>query len=356
MHKFRSWLESNASVLVEVVVHVIAWGLYLAFYQLSYLRPVPGESYRWLYLFTIVVTDVPLFYYLYLRAIPRLLAGKRAGYFVLIVVGFLVAYPLLRYGVDQLFLYNFPEQVSPLTTVSNTQFWFVFVVRLLAAALVIVMAGVGKFTFDWFRNMRIQRELENQNLTSELAFLKSQINPHFLFNTLNNIHTLAYKKADETPEVVMKLSDLMRYMIYESDVDLVPLEKEINHLKNFIDLQELRFKANGIADVKIYGSVADRSIAPLLLLPFVENAFKHGYGIDRPGAISIEIWTGECIRFSIENPLPPNEALVQKDKAGGIGLENIRRRLALIYPDRYTLHVHQSSSNFKAELEIHVNV
>lgn len=354
MHKFKAWVERNASRLVEVIVHLVAWGLYLAFYQLSYLRPVEGESYKLLYLFSIALTDLPVFYYLYVRAIPKLLAGRRVGHFVLIVLGILALYPLVRYEMDQIFIRNFPLHVSPLTSVSNEQFWFVFFVRLLAATLVVVMAGVGKFTFDWFRNMRIQRELENQNLTSELAFLKSQINPHFLFNTLNNIHTLAYKKADTAPEAVMKLSDLMRYMIYESDIDRVPLEKEINHLKNFVDLQELRFRTQGIAEVRVSGAVSEKCIAPLLLLPFVENAFKHGYGIDRPEAITIQIRVDDHIYFSIQNPVPPAGAFVQKDKMGGIGLENIKRRLALIYPDQYTLQVHQSSSDFKAELTIHV--
>ena len=218
-----------------------------------------------------------------------------------------------------------------------------------------MMAGVGKFTFDWFKNVQIKTQLLNQNLTSELAFLKSQINPHFLFNTLNNIHTLAYKKSDDAPESIMKLSELMRYMIYESNADKVSLKKEMVHLRSFIDLQELRFKTKGIVQLKVDGDVEVYEIAPLLLLPLVENAFKHGEHLNRIGAIQINLSCDDsAIHFHIQNEWREKQD-VQKDKVGGIGLENIQRRLELIYKEQFTLEIEKSSPHYTVSLTIKNN-
>lgn len=301
---------------------------------------------------SILVTDLPLFYYYYLRAIPRLLVGKKVWRFILITVIVALAYPVARYGLDNLFVSIYSDQVTPLTNIAVGDFNIVFGIRLLAALFVVAMAGIGKFTFDWFENQRIRRELENQNLTSELAFLKSQINPHFLFNTLNNIHTLAYKKSDGAPEAIMKLSDLMRYMIYESDVDFVPLEREVQHLKSFIALQELRFKSLEIVSFTFKGDLSQRQIAPLILLPFVENAFKHGFDLNKKGTIQIKLAVGTKLIFEVINPTSPSDMSVNKDQVGGIGLENIKRRLDLIYKGKHTLLVDESSDSFRVLLTI----
>ena len=264
----------------------------------------------------------------------------------------MVVYPLFSYGVNDLLTTFYPTDITPLANLSKQRFWTVYGIRALSCLFVIAMAGIGKFTFDWFKNLRIKRELETQNLTSELAFLKSQINPHFLFNTLNNIHTLAYKKADGTPEAIMKLSELMRYMIYESNVDVVPLTQEIEYLKSFIDLQELRFKTKRIVDFEISGKIEEAQIAPLILLPFVENAFKHGYQIDSQGAIKVRLLIGEQIEYSVANAFSASHSNEQRDEVGGIGLENIQRRLELIYPKQFELSIDQSEDHFTVKLII----
>ncbi|OEK01516.1 hypothetical protein BFP97_08265 [Roseivirga sp. 4D4] len=281
-----------------------------------------------------------------------MLVGRKVWKFILITVVIVLNYPLSRYGLDYVFLWLYPENATPLSNIAAGEFQVVFFIRALAALFVVAMAGIGKFTFDWFENERIRRELENQNLSSELAFLKSQINPHFLFNTLNNIHTLAYKKSDGAPEAIMKLSDLMRYMIYESDVDFVPLEHEVQHLKSFVALQELRFKSEEIVDFSFEGDISRRQIAPLILLPFVENAFKHGFDLNRKGAIRIRLVVGTKLVYEVTNPLPPSGMSVNKDQVGGIGLENIKRRLDLIYKGKHTLSVNESSDSFKVTLTI----
>ncbi|MFT6969727.1 MAG: two-component system LytT family sensor kinase [Roseivirga sp.] len=214
------------------------------------------------------------------------------------------------------------------------------------------MAGIGKFTFNWFKNLRIKSALEKQNITSELAFLKSQINPHFLFNTLNNIHTLAYKKEEGVAEAIMKLSELMRYMIYDSNEDLMPMNLETEYLKSFIDLQELRFKTKGIVDFQISGNIDAVLLAPLILLAFVENAFKHSDRVDRQGAIVVKLSLGNQIEFSVTNACSASRSAEQRDGVGGIGLENIKRRLELIYRNQFELNIDQVKHEFSVNLII----
>ncbi|MCE7995295.1 MAG: histidine kinase [Roseivirga sp.] len=355
MTRLRLWFEKHAQDVVVVSLHAVAWFLYFGMFFLTASPQGGSPTNRFWYVISIVVTDMPLFYYFYHNAIPRLLAGKRGWLFTGLLLGVTALYPLVRYGSDLLITYYLPEFQAPLTNLVTTQFWPAYGVRGLSCLFVISMAGMGKFTFDWFKNARIRRELENQNLTSELAFLKSQINPHFLFNTLNNIHTLAYKKSDGAPEAIMKLSDLMRYMLYESDTEVVPLDTEIAHLKSFIGLQALRFKTRNIVQLDISGDTASKMIAPLLLLPFVENAFKHGYNLKKEGAIVINLNADDDIQFSVENEQVPRGMATQKDEAGGIGLENINRRLELIYKADYTLAVEESSSHFKINLTLKRN-
>ena len=347
-----TWLEKHYRKLVIVLIHLLAWVLYLAFYRLAYVQQSGNEQYRYLFLVSIIITDIPVFYYYYLRAVPRFLVGKKIWKFLLWTAVVLLVYPVARYGIDLVFAEYYPDNLMPLSNIATVNFKTVYGIRALAALFVIAMAAIGKFTFDWFENTRIRRELENQNLISELAFLKSQINPHFLFNTLNNIHTLAYKKADGAPEAIMKLSELMRYMIYESDMEFVPLTKEIQHLHSFIDLQELRFKTKGIVKLEVNGDASQKSIAPLLLLPFIENAFKHGHQLNKQGAIKAKLSVGNDITYEVENEIPNGDRQVEKDSVGGIGLDNIKRRLALIYPGRHTFEVDESSSHFIVRLTV----
>ncbi len=148
-----------------------------------------------------------------------------------------------------------------------------------------IYAILIRFMINWFESQKLRDELINQQQASELALMRSQINPHFLFNTLNNIYSLVYRKSEEAPEAVMKLSSIMRYMLHDSASQKVPLEKEIEYLKSFIELQNLRIKQPDFVSLKLDGNIAGRNIAPMLLISFVENAFKHGSKEPRPGIL-----------------------------------------------------------------------
>jgi two-component system LytT family sensor kinase len=209
-----------------------------------------------------------------------------------------------------------------------------------------------KITSEWFRNEKIKKEMENEKLTSELAFLKSQVNPHFLFNILNNICSLARKKSDDTENAIIKLSHIMRYMLYESKDEKVSLEKEIEYLQNYIELQRMRISENVEIKFSIEGTPDSLMIEPLLLIPFVENAFKHGvsYLEDCTINISLKIDPGQLI-FNVQN-------LIVKKGTGdipaesGIGLKNVLRRLELLYPGRHEIRIEETGMKYIINLVI----
>jgi LytS/YehU family sensor histidine kinase len=214
-----------------------------------------------------------------------------------------------------------------------------------------IYAMLIRFSIDWFEAQKYKNELIKQQQASEISLLRSQINPHFLFNTLNNIYSLVYNKSEEAPEAVMKLSSLMRYMLYEANTELVPVQKELEYLNSFIELQQLRLNRKGFVDIQVNGSMDNKSIAPMLLIPFVENAFKHGDKTPFPGIkIKLFLLTDKLV-FEVENYVKPAPVSIN-DESGGFGLENIRKRLTLLYPDKHELSISPSSDIFSIRLTI----
>jgi LytS/YehU family sensor histidine kinase len=209
-----------------------------------------------------------------------------------------------------------------------------------------------KFSVDWFREHRQKTELLTQNQASELALLRSQINPHFLFNTLNNIYALVYKKSDEAPEAVMKLSGIMRYMLDDSTGDKVELKKEIEYLNNYIELQKLRIADKEFVEFVINGEPENKYITPMIFIPFIENAFKHCDKSHEPPGIIIQIDILENKILLYSKNYYTNEEPQSKDLTGGIGLANVRRRLELLYPNRHKLAINSAENTFVVELEL----
>ncbi len=216
------------------------------------------------------------------------------------------------------------------------------------------VSTVLQIVTDWFQQLREKQELETQTMQSELRFLKSQINPHFLFNTLNNLYALTLKKSDKAPEIVIKLSEMMRYMLYECNEKQVPLKKEVNYLKNYLDLERLRQHDNISINFHVEGHIGDQQIAPLLLIPFLENSFKHGLNTQlKEGFVDIVLLIEDkSVDFQIENSKGQTIASPDNRPSGGIGLVNVRRRLNLLYPDRYELRVSNNPNTFAVHLTI----
>jgi LytS/YehU family sensor histidine kinase len=202
-------------------------------------------------------------------------------------------------------------------------------------------------------NLRLVK-IEQQKLEAELKTLKGQLNPHFLFNSLNNIYSLALIKSDKVPELILKLSDLMRHIIYESKENYIPLEKELEFVNNFIELQRIRTSDKTKIKYDITGIIPSAKIAPLLFEPFIDNAFKHGLpGTDNSDFINItfNFEDRETLVFKLENNY--EEMFVQKKINSGIGLKNVRQRLKLLYqPNEYKLDIHKKDHIYRVILEL----
>jgi LytS/YehU family sensor histidine kinase len=194
-------------------------------------------------------------------------------------------------------------------------------------------------------------EQQKENIKTELSFLRSQISPHFLFNVLNNIVAMVRLKSNDLEDTVVKLSTLLQYMLYETDEEKVLLRNEIEYLESYIDLQSQRF-GNKIQIIKNF-SVADtyQTIEPMLLIPFVENAFKHGYGLIKNPVIDISLkTTNDGLVFEVKNKY--DDTNLQKDKTSGIGLTNVKRRLELLYHNDYQLLISQKENWFMVKLSL----
>ncbi|MBK9253978.1 MAG: histidine kinase [Saprospiraceae bacterium] len=215
---------------------------------------------------------------------------------------------------------------------------------------------IYKIMNDWLIQQRDKKELESQNLQSELKFLKSQINPHFLFNTLNSLYALTLKKSDLAPEIVLKLSEMMRYMLYECNEKQVPLKKEVKYLQNYLELEKLRHGNKMEIDFKINGDLTNQKIAPLVMMPFVENAFKHGINHQvSQGFVNLELNVFENdLQMVLENSKSPSIPKIGDIRSGGIGLVNVKRRMNILYPDNFQLEIRESPLTYKVELNLHL--
>lgn len=290
--------------------------------------------------------NITIFYTNYLYILPKYLSERRYWICSLHIILLIMISGLFKYG----FAYLFKETIL-LRGESEIPFSQYYVGAVFTGIFFIFLSTAFKFSVDWFLNEKVNKNLENEKLVAELAFLRSQINPHFLFNSLNNIYSLAYQKSDRAPEAIMKLAEIMRYMLQESNEPLVKLSREIRYLENYIELQKLRFKGEAYIDLTITGDYAEQEIAPLILISFVENAFKHGVASEPKNPINVTICISHHrLLFEISN----KKSLFNKDVSSGIGLNNVRRRLDLLYPGNYELKVDESDLMYFCQLSLNI--
>jgi two-component system LytT family sensor kinase len=202
--------------------------------------------------------------------------------------------------------------------------------------VLLLIGGFIRLGYSFLRNQNEKKALENAHLNAEVNFLKSQINPHFLFNTLNSIYSQAHNKSEHTEYSILKLSELLRYMLYESGELKVPLERDIMYLNNYIDLQRMRLSRKVNIHYNVEGQLEENTIAPLLLITFIENAFKHGISYTRASVINIDIKIFEkTLTLLVSNPVTETNSFTN----GGVGLKNVARRLELLYAGNYLLDI-----------------
>jgi hypothetical protein len=221
------------------------------------------------------------------------------------------------------------------------------------SAIFYILTSTGlKYYSEGLKNRYRLQEIEFKQLQTEMQLLKSQINPHFFFNTLNNLYAMSLDKSDDVPNVIIRISDLMRYALDSTKKKTVPLNSEIEFIKNYIDLEKLRFEKDVDIKFSVGGKIEKLEIAPMLLIPFIENGFKHGMKASISGGfVNISFQANEDnLKFIISNSKPAS--VINTDESAQMGLENVRRRLDLLYNDKYELTVNEGAEEYKTELEI----
>lgn len=329
------------------VYHSLFWLAYYIFAALISLtiHHIRDPRFYW-QLLTLVPPDMALVYFHLFLLRRFLLKGRNIPLYIFFIVIGMSANALVNISLHRLYgrLGSVYFAGSGVYSSQN------FAGHILNSIYLLGLATAAKFAKDWMLQKQQLREIEKTQIATELAFLRSQIQPHFFFNTLNNLYSLTLQKSDLAPEVVLKLSSLMSYMLYESGAPLVPLQKEIGNLENYIGLEQLRFGNRLSLSFEKKGSMEAVHIPPLLLLAFVENSFKHGISqIAGEGHIHLllQVQPDELL-FHIENP-------IGQDRPGepqGIGLKNTIRRLDLLYGPRYQLDLYKEENTFRVTLKI----
>lgn len=334
----------------ELVSHLIYWLFVGGILCLLFLNGRKASSVEILAYIYFSIINISIFYINYTLLIPQLL--KRYWLYIIALIALIGLMAVMKTVVAVIYRDDILAYTNSKTgKVEYTDLTIYMLGSVFVSGFFIISSCLIKFMLDWFSNTRIQRSLENERKDMELQFLKSQLNPHFLFNSLNNIYSLAYQKSDKTADAILKLSEIMRYMIYESNDSWVALNKEIEYVKSYIELQKLRFKNGAAVILTLNGEIDDQQIIPLILISFVENAFKHGVANDPEDPIRINIIANQKIlHFSITN----KKSNANKDEVGGVGLNNVERRLQLLYPERYKLNIVNSATHYTSELMLDI--
>lgn len=327
--------------------HVLGWLLYSGYEFLGVFLHDRGHLRISLWLTgSILFIRFIEFYLCYLVVYPRLLRSGRGPRLVGALAGVVVLYIGLRALIEEAVfpaLLGF-HNYSPDTTVT----YYIFDNIFFGSPMVVLSAAV------WSAQTALRRERENRRLreekrAAEVAFLRTQINPHFLYNTLNMLFSMAYPVARPVANAILKLSELMRYMLHDAPDGQVDLEQEIEYLHNYLALYRLRFPDSFHVDFRVTGEPAGRRVAPLVLIPFVENAIKHGVLDDPANPVHVRLnIEGERLQFEVENQRSDDN----KDATTGIGLPNLRRRLELLYPERHALQVETTDGRFATSLRL----
>lgn len=345
-------MHTGESYDIKPIHHIAFWLLYFSFNTLRW------GSYYNDYLFSLKANllgfpiHMLLSYFTIYFLIPRFIKQRKylkfgtlllSAIFIMVLLKFTLTFQLISHNV-------WPE--GPETTHFTLDY---AIVMMLGEFYVITFVTAIKITIDFLRESKKAAGLKKEQLETELRFLKSQISPHFFFNTLNNIYSLSLEKSDKTPGMVLKLSELMRYLLYETSIKLQSLENEIECMVNYIELEKLRYDERLKVKLNISGLIQGQKIPPMLLIPFVENAFKHG-AKKANGITKIEIdliIEEQFLVFKISNDLPKMAFSSTIPNSGGIGIPNVKKRLEISYSENeYELKYREKDDKYYVYLKI----
>ena len=332
----QKWLSSK-EFLFQIVLHILVF----IFYAIDKKHPTV-ESHQFLFFLNYAIAALFINYFL----LPRFFYKNKYLQFIIgIVIIFLVTIFVEEMILEKIY---FPET-------KGKKFFGFFYTLIDVIPVTIILSG---FKFGWDALIK-QREVENLKVLvkeSELQFLKSQVNPHFLFNNLNNLYAYAIENSPKTPEIILELSAVLRYMLYETKTAFVPLRKEVEQMKHFVSLNELQIEERGQVNIQTQNLQSNYQIAPLILIVFIENAFKHSTAsltenikID----ISIELLENDILKFVCKNNHQKESNT--DNLTQGIGLENVRKRLNLLYPDAHNLTIRNDGNWYEVDLELKLN-
>ena len=332
--------------IVYFVINTVRWGNYFD----DYLYSIKSNLVEFPLHIILVYFNI---YYLMPKLIP-----KRVGSYILLFAVSVLAITLIRIGITYELVTTeiFKESRTVETELFNLRY---VVATFIGEVYVVGIVTAINMTINWVKFQNKESEMQKNQLETELAYLKTQIQPHFFFNTLNNLYSLTLDKSDKAPETVLKLSELMSYVIYEASENSVSLTNEINHINNYIDLEKLRYDDRLELSFDISGQISEIEVPPVIFLPFIENCFKHSSkttGDNIPISLKIKV-TDKWLEFICLNKVNEavNGAKIQDKVAHkGIGLKNTERRLKLRYNQNYELKYGQVENEFSVYLKIPV--
>ncbi|MBA4257590.1 MAG: hypothetical protein C0446_00375 [Chitinophaga sp.] len=355
---------SDKNRAIQLIAHLAAW---ICFFSLPYLVFFPrlrDFSMSNHMLTVIILNNIMLVVFFYLNTqvlIPKLLIKEKWLLYVLSLIGCLLFF---LYVPRTLAMLIHPPEI-PLNVTENTKGINLRSNRIgrikrrpyadffntVLFLLVITFGACIEVVRRWLQTEQNRKETEHERINTELSFLKSQVNPHFFFNTLNNIYSLAIVKSDKTAHAVLKLSAIMRYILTETERNLVPLENEVSFIHNYIELQQVRLTEKVQVNFTIEGNTAPLLVAPLIFIPFVENAFKYGISTKEKSTIEINLKiVNHTIHFYSKNYIVQSENNMMENT--GIGINNVKRRLELLYPEKYELSNFSENGHYIVNLSI----
>ena len=334
-----------------MILHFLFWFLVWFFFYIFF--SVGTANKEFLFWFSTILSAISIIasYVFVYNLIPNYLLKKRHKHFVLYsfyTAVFVTTGVLMTVAFGFVFFFNLEFQQMPTLTKSAS-------VILVCVLLIVALASALKILKHNFKSLEEKKTLENKFLQTklelkeqELRFLKMQIHPHFLFNSLNTIYGFAIEKADEAPEMILKLSNLLDYILYQVEKPKVLLQEEINHLEDYISLEKMRFHDSLKVSFKKENLNDSLQIPPMILIPFIENSFKHGVLVD--GVLNVDIQLKiekNCLFFVVEN-----SSIKREEKNIGIGLQNISKRLQMLYLEKHQLEIIETNDTFKVCLKI----
>jgi sensor histidine kinase YesM len=348
----------------SIPIQAVAWTMYfiIPLLMMPNFGHISSTGFKFLFLHSLQLNlfSVALFYVNFYYLVPRLLFTNQIRKFVLVLFLLLFLQFLMNYILDLYFLPRIQFPKVPFKTFNgfappkmpNGFFKPQLIGTLFSFFLITLLSTLVALFLERIKSFEEKKRIQFEKTAAELSALKLQISPHFLFNTLNNIRWLARKKSDLTEDAVVKLATMLRYIIYQASEQKVGLLLEINNLKDFIGLQEMRIGHSTSVHFEVNGLVEDYEIEPLLFIPFVENAFKYGVSETVDSEIQIKLkLVANVLTFKVSNLIFRNQCFENKENTG-LGIENVRQRLCLLYPNAHTLNISDNDQMFTVSLRI----